>query len=121
VSAEEGGVVRTANAPVSGAGDAADDEVGEAATELVALGEALAWEPWPPHPATRKANATSDAGCFTAGIIYLNGNVRTWLRFRYDPASEAGTDPSPPGHRSKGYGLTDGTCCPFCFICLEEY
>jgi hypothetical protein len=43
---------------------------------VVALGEgeALACEPCPPHPATSKANATSDAGCFTAGIIYLNGS-----------------------------------------------
>ncbi len=55
----------------------------------------LTWDPWPVQPAIRKATASSDVESFTGGIIYVNVTLRIGLRFRYDPASEAGTALTP--------------------------
>src|SRR5258708_25232433 len=46
-----------------------------------------------------------------------NGTLRSGLRFRYDPATEAGHRPSPPGLSSKGSRLRRmASGYPFCFI-----
>jgi hypothetical protein len=70
-------------------GDAAGEALGFAsgdADELALLPAQLANR----RPSTRKAAAR-----LTAGIIYLNGPLRMALRFRYDPAPEAGTALTP--------------------------
>src|SRR5712692_6980004 len=104
----DGWVDSTANAPVRGTGDAAGETGGDAAAveggepvgkvvcEVAALGEgdAPACEPGPPQPAM-----TWSASRRTP---YSNANVRTALRFRYDPASEAGPDPHPQSDARTG-------------------
>ncbi|OLC24168.1 MAG: hypothetical protein AUH40_09265 [Chloroflexi bacterium 13_1_40CM_65_17] len=93
-----GGVTSTAKAPVSGAGDAPGEDAGsEVAGELLgfAKGDADELAPWPPQPAIRRPTTNTAAVRFTAGIIYPNVFLRWALRFRYDPAPEAGTAPHP--------------------------
>jgi len=128
----EGGVDRTAKVPVRGTGEVAGEAVGEAPGEGVddalaladgeligelapfAEGDAPGYEPGPPQPATSTATANHDVDIFTGGIMNSNANLRTALRFRYDPASKAGPDPHP---QSELEGVrTDGSCCPFCFM-----
>ena len=49
-----------------------------------------------------------------------NDTLRFGLRFRYDPAPEAGHRPSPPGHRPKGsrlWRMASGR--PFVFYLAE--
>src|SRR5712692_5026688 len=101
----EGGVDRTAKVPVRGTGEVAGEAVGDALAladgELIgelapfAEGDAPGYEPGPPQPATSTATANHDVDIFTGGIMNSNANLRTALRFRYDPASKAGPDPHP--------------------------
>jgi hypothetical protein len=101
-------VERSAKTAVSGAGEAGPDAVGEGeedgSDELLALAErdVLALDPGALHPAMRSATATKDVTCFTGGIIYPNEFLRIGLRFRYDPASEAGPDPHPQSSARRG-------------------
>jgi hypothetical protein len=94
-------VERSAKTPVSGAGEAGADEVGEGeeagCDDLLALaeGESLALDPGAVQPAMRNTTANQDVFSFTAGMIYRTPFLRMRLRFRYDPASEAGPDPHP--------------------------
>src|SRR5258708_32608665 len=49
-----------------------------------------------------------------------NGTLRSGLRFRYDPATEAGHRPSPPGLSSKGSRLRRmASGYPFLFYLIE--
>jgi hypothetical protein len=108
----DGGVDRTAKAPVSGTGEAADEAVGEAAAVVVgelmgevpalAEGDAPECEPGPPQPAMTRATANKNVDSFIGGIMNSNAVVRTALRFRYDPASEAGPDPHPQSDARTG-------------------
>jgi hypothetical protein len=70
--------------------------------------------------AISKPTASSDMGSFTALIMNVNAGMRTGLRFRYDPELEAGSNPHPQSFARRGTVMTDGTCCPFCFMWLEE-
>src|SRR6266849_8826260 len=92
-----GGVTRTANAPVSGRGDATADAIGEERGELLAFveGDAVEIEPLAPHPAMSRATANTVVERFTAGIIYSNGVLRMELLFRYHPASKQGPPLTP--------------------------
>src|SRR5260370_41582886 len=115
-----GWVDRTAKAPVRGTGDAAGEAVVEAEDEAVgdaaavaraeavgepapfAEGDAPACEPGTPQPAMSTATANQNVDSFTWRTPYSNANVRTALRFRYDPASEAGPDPHPQSYARTG-------------------
>ena len=112
----DGGVDRTAKAPVRGTGDAAGEAPGEGVDDAVAVaggeligelpplaeGETGGYEPGPPQPATSRATANHDIEVFTWRTRYSNVTVRTALRFRYDPASEAGPDPHPQSNARTG-------------------
>jgi hypothetical protein len=104
-------VERSAKTPVSGAGEAGPDEVGEGeeagSDELLAVagGDVLALDPGTVQPAMRNTTANQDVFSFTAEIIASNEFLRIGLRFRYDPASEAGPDPHP---QSPLEGVRDG-------------
>ena len=112
----DGWVDRTAKAPVRGTGDAAGETGGDAAAvaggeplgEVVgevparAEGDAVPCEPGPPQPAMSTAAANQNVHIFTAGIMNSNAVLRTALRFRYDPASEAGPDPHPQSDARTG-------------------
>jgi hypothetical protein len=116
----DGWVDRTAKAPVRGTGDAAGEAVGAAVDEAVgdvaavargevvgelaalAVGDAPACEPGTPQPAMSTATANQNVDSFTWRTPYSNANVRTALRFRYDPASEAGPDPHPQSNARTG-------------------
>jgi hypothetical protein len=110
----EVGVASTANDPVSGAGVGEEagmsvglaeaSATGEAEGDAPALagGEARAAGPLPPHATTRNATASRNVGSFTGGIMNVNAVLRAGLRFRYDPASEAGPDPHPQGIARRG-------------------
>jgi hypothetical protein len=134
----DGWVDRTAKAPVSGTGEATGEPAGEAAGEAedeavgdaaaVARGEEVgeltafaegdvpACEPGTLQPAMSTATASNDVDSFTWRTPYSNANVRTALRFRYDPASKAGPDPHPKSTARTGTVMTDGSGCPFCFM-----
>ena len=71
-------------------------------------------------PAENTASVTSAAARREVGIIKANDTLRFGLRFRYDPAPEAGHLPSPSGHRSKGSRLRRiASGCPFLFYLAE--
>ena len=83
---------------MSGAGEAAGEVAGsEVAGDRLgfAKGDADELAVLPAQPAMRRPTTNTDAARFTAGIIYLNATLRLALRFRYDPAPEAGTAPHP--------------------------
>jgi hypothetical protein len=108
----EAGVARTAKALVRGAGEAAGEAIGdaEAVGSGEAAGEAFAFaegdvavcDPGPPQAAISTAAASQDVNCFIGGIMNCNADVRTGLRFRYDPAPEAGPDPHPQSNARTG-------------------
>jgi hypothetical protein len=114
-----GRVTRTPKLPVTGGGggDVLGDAVGEASAvgdgdtseDAVAeglacgLGDAFAWDPFPPpHAHRRTATASRDVESFMARIMEINATLRRELRFRYDPAPEAGPDPHPQGIARRG-------------------
>jgi hypothetical protein len=114
--------------PVTGEGlcEAPADEVGEGEVvrAQLAAGDGDFAVPLPGRlqaptsnsPKVPRAAARNDV--FTA--IKGNDTLRFGLRFRYDPAPEAGHRPSPPGHRSKGsrlWRMASGR--PFLFYLAE--
>jgi hypothetical protein len=83
-----------------------------------------------PAPGRLQAAATSRPSIPTAAArkdvftaIKGNDTLRFGLRFRYDPAPEAGHRPSPSGHRSKGsrlWRMASGRPLLFYSVELEE-
>jgi hypothetical protein len=86
--------------------------------ELAGVGGLAAPAPnGPQAPASSAAANTSATESHGVLISKGNGTLRGGLRFRYDPATEAGHRPSPPGLRSKGSRLRRmASGYPFCFI-----
>src|ERR1700737_4665485 len=108
---------RTPSALVTGAGEG----LAEATAEGVPKREGEAAVPPVPDelqaPASAATISTSAEAC--PGVLMNKGNdiLRIGLRFRYDPAPEAGHRPSPPGLCSKGSRLRRmASGYPFCFI-----
>jgi hypothetical protein len=112
-----------------GDGEEAGPVEGEPVADAEALGEALGellWRAWPdgepPHEAAIAATMSSVAalpGAETWGRVPIdvtNDILRTRLRFRYHPPSEAGRRPHPQDSESERVYEADGACCPFCFI-----
>ncbi len=97
-------------------GDVEGDSEGVAAADgdVVAAGEWRAEGVEPPHEAARNATTMSAAAGAGAGagrgIPIKKGNaaLRRRLRFRYDPAPEAGYRPSPSGPRLEWVRKADG-------------
>jgi hypothetical protein len=119
------GLTSTPNALVSATGDgvvveAAEGEVrDELATgegDFEALPKPLQ-APATAAMARRRASLAGAAARFGVPTFKGNDTLRIGLRFRYDPAPEAGHRPSPPGLSSKGSRLRRmASGYPFCFI-----
>src|SRR5215472_1935261 len=109
----------------AGTGEDVADALGEERGDADGAGDPCwAWLLGLPPGAQEAATATSASstpallGAETWSSVPINGPnaiLRTPLRFRYHPRSEAGRRPHPQD-RPKGVHVADGPGCPFCFI-----
>jgi len=120
------GLTSTPYDPAKGAGDglAGVLGVGELVRDELASGEGDFAVPVPGRLQAPTSNSTSVPSAAARKCIFTaikgNDTLRFGLRFRYDPAPEAGHRPSPPGHRSKGsrlWRMASGR--PFLFYLAE--
>jgi hypothetical protein len=116
------GLTSTPNAPVAATGDGVLEEGADGEAVRVELaggdGDLAAVVPGRLQaPAMTNATTPSAEARHRVRMISGNDTLRIGLRFRYDPAPEAGHRPSPPGLCSKGSRLRRmASGYPFCFI-----
>jgi hypothetical protein len=114
-----GRVTSTTKLPVTvgGGGDSIGEALGETSGEADGVGskdavaeglaggvgDAFAWDPFPPpQPDRRTATVSSNVESLMPRIINLNATLRMELRFRYHPAPEAGHPLTPRAPARKG-------------------